>query len=104
MGTQSEDTEAKGMFRKLGLPGAVAAAGAAVGLLFTMKPKRLRETVSELSGNARHLVGDLTGRTAASYSTDGAGQVPTQKIPAHFETRRRERGKRREQRRQHATR
>jgi len=100
---ESEGTASKDTFKKLGISGAVAAAGAGLGLLFTLKPKRLRETVSELPDSARSLVGDLTQRTGPADSGDGSIQQPTREIPAHFEARRRERRERREQRRQHAT-
>jgi hypothetical protein len=97
------EDESRSVWRKLGLSGVVAAAGAGIGLLLTAKPKRLRETVSELPGNARNLVEDLTERARpGGDDTDGSGSPMPQEIPDEFEARRRERRERRERRR-HAT-
>jgi hypothetical protein len=93
----------KHTLRKLGLSSLVAAVGAGIGLLFTVKPKRLRETVANLPGEARDLVGDLTQRARPDDAGDGAGQPMPQEISDEFEARRSERRERREQRRQHAT-
>ena len=71
--------------KKLGLFGLVAAAGAGLGLLLTTKPKRLRQAVSSLRGDALD-----------------EGRPMPQEVSDQFEARRRERRERREQR-QHAT-
>jgi hypothetical protein len=95
--------ESRSVWRKVGLSGVVAAVGAGVGLLLTAKPKRLRETVSELPGNARGLVEDLTQRARpGGDDANGAGSPMPQEISDEFEARRRERRERRERRR-HAT-
>jgi len=97
------ESGSSGILKKLGVSSVVAAVGAGVGLLLTAKPKRLRETVSELPGNARNLVEDLTQRARPSGDdADGAGSPMPQEIPDEFEARRRERRERRERRR-HAT-
>ena len=97
------ESGSSGIWKKLGMSSVVAAVGAGVGLLLTAKPKRLRETVSELPGNARNLVGDLTQRARpGGDDTNGVGTPMPQEISDEFEARRRERRKRRERRR-HAT-
>jgi hypothetical protein len=99
-----EDESSSGIWRKLGLSGLVAAAGAGVGLLLTTKPKRLKDTVSELPGSARSVVEDLTHRVRSADAGDGMGAPMPQEISDEFEARRRERRERRDRRRQHATR
>ena len=97
-----EDESSSGIWKKLGLSGLVAVAGAGVGLLLT-KPKRLKDTVSELPGSARSIVGDLTQRVKSADGGEGTGRPMPQEISDEFEARRRERRERRERRRQHTT-
>jgi hypothetical protein len=103
MGTEGENGSSR-IWKKVGLSGVVAAVGAGVGLLLTAKPKRLRETVSELPGNARNLVEDLTQRARpGGDDADGTGSPMPQEISDEFEARRRDRRERRERRRHTTT-
>ena len=102
------DAADKSTLSKLALPGAVAAVSAGVGLLFTVKPKRLRDTLGKLPGGAQDLMGDLkerAGSMGGAGPSEDEGERSRDGIPARpeeFEARRRERKERREQRRQHA--
>jgi hypothetical protein len=98
-----EDESSSGIWKKLGLSGLVAAVGAGVGLLLTTKPKRLKDTVSELPGSARSIVGDLTQRVKSADGGEDTARPMPQEISDEFETRRRERRERRDRRRQHTT-
>jgi hypothetical protein len=98
------ESGSSGIWKKLGMSSVVAAVGAGIGLLLTAKPKRLRETVSELPGNARNLVEDLTQRAhPGGDDADGAGSPMPQEISDEFEARRRDRRERRERRRHTTT-
>jgi hypothetical protein len=103
MGTEGQSGSGRSTWKKLGLSSVVAAAGAGIGLLLTTKPKRLRETVSELPGSARNLVEDLTHRSPAEDEVDDSSRPMPEEISDQFKARRQERRERRERRRQHAT-
>jgi hypothetical protein len=92
----------KGTLSKVALPAVVAAAGAALGLLFTRSPKRLREAIPELPRGARDLIGDVKQRGEASMPPTGGNGSSSSDFD-EFEARRRERKERRERRRQRAT-
>jgi hypothetical protein len=106
MATQT-DTEAldKGRLRKLALPGAVAALSAGIGMLLTVKPKRLRSAIAKLPGGAQDFMGDLKERadSMAGTSAPQSGGEGSRKNADELQARRQERKKRRERRRQHAT-
>jgi hypothetical protein len=106
----TEDGSSSGIWKKLGISGVVAALGAGAGLLLTMKPKRLRDTVSELPGSAHGVVEDVTRvvedvarRARSADRSDGTARPMPQEISDQFEARRSERRERRERRRQNAT-
>jgi hypothetical protein len=108
MATQTVSEAAdKSRLSKLALPGAIAAASAGIGLLLTIKPKRLRGAIAKLPGGAQDLVGDLKERveSVGGASTPQAGRESqgSRGQPDELEARRRERKERREQRRQQAT-
>jgi hypothetical protein len=104
MATEGQSGSSGSTWKKLGASSAVAAVGAGIGLLLTTKPKRLRETVSELPGSARNLVEDLTHRGPAEDDADDSSRPIPEEISDQFKARRRERRERRERRQQHATR
>jgi hypothetical protein len=97
-----DDASSSSTLKKLGLSGLVAAAGAGAGLLLTTKPKRLLEAVSRLRGEAGEAGDTRDTRDVGRSTAEEAGRPMTQEVSDHFEARRRERRKRREQR-QHAT-
>jgi hypothetical protein len=110
MGSEDGSGSSSGVWKKLGFSGVVAAVGAGVGLLLTMKPKRLRDAVAELPGSAHsvvkdvtRVVEDVTQRARSADQSDGVARPMPQEISDQFEARRRERRERRERRRQHAT-
>ena len=102
MATPGNDAAGKSTLGKVTLPAAVAVVGAGVGLLFTMKPKRLRSAMSKFP-SGRDLIDDLKERVE---SVAGASAPETEKTGVdmeEFTARRRARTGRRERRRQRAT-
>jgi hypothetical protein len=104
MATEGQNGSGGSTWKKLGISSAVAAVGAGIGLLLTAKPKRLRETVSELPGGARNLAEDLIHRGPGEDDVDDSSRPIPEEISDQFKARRRERRERRERRQQHATR
>src|SRR5919106_1017918 len=90
--------------RKLALPAAVTAVGAAAGVVLTQKPKlRLRQAASQLQDlDVGGLAGDLRDRLGSALGKDDDGEGGTA-FPAldqeERHTRRAERKERRERRR-----
>jgi len=102
----SGKAESKGTLSRVALPAAIAAAGAGIGLLFTTKPRRLRRAIPELPDAVGDLVDDLKERVE-SLIESGRRQEDGDSGPSdldRYATRRRERGNRRERRRQQPTR
>jgi hypothetical protein len=114
--TVTEVTEAGGgdsdtsTLRKLALPTAVTAVGAAAGVVLTQEPKlRLRQAASELQDlDVGSLAGDLRDRLGSVLGKDDrdgddGGTASPALDPAERHARRAERKERRERRRHNAT-
>jgi hypothetical protein len=105
MATQADNGAAdKSTLKKLALPGAVAAAGAAITFLAAKGPKHAGRLLGKVPGRANDLFADLKERvpSGGDDSTPQPGKPISSEQLKEFESRRRERKKRRERRQQRA--